>query len=448
MRSARIGWATCLLLGGVAVSLSGCLTRTKTVPVAGPVSVQTKTQPNIAQQLLSESDYGTSGSKIKAAVDAKGMFYFNEVSSENSDDCATPSADATCIKFDVDSIFASQGSAMTADVDFGDKVNSLQFIKVVSNSATKDATTDEAFDAFTETTHTEMAEYIIPISKLTGSPMAIVKKGEFSADPEDDDYGRKGTRYNISHNLQNGNVIALFATESKYLTYEDYDSDDDDAEMFAGGYWVEISQDTDETKNIVNAGVFSDAKGLVRGNSGRWALQWDSDYTNAQDQTDDDEVTATYSGKTEGGYSHKDGAGGFSGDIELKAKLFGENATARVGTEPEANDFVRASAGTVDGTIKGIKLYTFQDFGKDPKSLSGTVKLGATPISEMGTMNGSVMIGTVSKGKWSGIFSNTTVTLNAPAFVLGTYGFEHTQDSVERAFLGHFGLAHPDVATD
>ena len=441
MRSAKIGWATCLLLGGVAVSLSGCLTKDRVVRVAGATSVKNVDRYPV-HKFLAESDYGTSDSKIEAAVDADGMFYFDQISTADEE---AVDAQSTPVNFyDVKEVYASQG-AKRANVDFSDDVNVLQFLDVKSTTV---VTRNDADDGnFNKVTHTEMAEHAIPLSKLTGLPMDI------EDDKDSEAYGRKGTRYSVLHNLPNGHAIALFATESKYL--KDYGTDDEDAEMFAGGYWVEISQDADEENNVVNAGVFSDAEKLVRGDGGLWALQYNNDYTQIQDLTAspfDAEVTAKYSGKTEGGYSDKNGAGGFSGDIELTAKLFGENATARVGTGPDAEDFVDASAGTVDGTIKGIKLYTFQDFGKDPESLSGTVKLGSAPISEMGTMNGSVMIGTASKGKWSGIFSNTTVNLNAPAYVLGTYGFEHSQGSgnsaIERAFLGHFGLAHPDVDTD
>ena len=450
MRSARIGWATCLLLGGVAVSLSGCLTKTKVVDRVNNVNV-TVPAPNIAQMLLSESDYGTSGSKIKAAVNAEGMFYFPEITSDRGDGCGppgeTPAASATCVQYDIKSIFASQGTARTANVDFGNNVNSLQFIEVDGITAVKDADTDEGIQGYTEVTHQEIVKETIPFSKLTGDPKDFTDSKSSA-----DDYGRKGTRYSVLHNLPNGNAIALFATESKYL--KDYGSDDEDAEMFAGGYWVEISKDTDEENNVVNAGVFSDAKELARDNLGlgRWALLWADDETfrepNAAPYAD--EITATYSGKTEGGYSDKRGAGGFSGDIELKAKLFGENATASTGTR-DTDDYVPATAGTVSGHIDGIKLYTFQDFGNNSsKTLSGTVNLGSAPVGEMGRMKGDVTIGTVitMKGTWSGIFSDTTKTLNAPTFVLGTYGFEHTQDSVERAFLGHFGLEHPKVVQD
>ncbi|MCY4459002.1 MAG: hypothetical protein OXC26_01165 [Albidovulum sp.] len=451
MRSARIGWATCLLLGGVAVSLSGCLTKTKVVDRV-VTARETVTAPNIAQMLLAESDYGTSDSKIKAAVNAEGMFVFSEITSDNSDDCgppgSTPSAGANCIQYDIKSIFASQGTARTANVDFGNNVNSLQFIEVDDITAVKDADTDEGIQGYTEVTHQEIVKDTIPFSKLTGDP-----KDFMDSKSSTDDYGRKGNRYTVLHNLPDGNAIALFATESKYL--KDYGSDDEDAEMFAGGYWVEISKDTDGNNNVVNAGVFSDAEGLTRAFShGRWAFLWadDDNFREPNAAPYDDEITATYSGKTEGGYSDKRGAGGFSGDIELKAKLFGGYATASSGIDTRnSDDYVPAIAGTVSGHIDGIKLYTFQDFGnRSSNTLSGTVNLGSAPVGEMGTMKGDVTIGTVTtmKGMWHGIFSDTTKTLNAPTFVLGTYGFEHTQDSVERAFLGHFGLEHPDVTTD
>ncbi|MCY4463636.1 MAG: hypothetical protein OXC26_25065 [Albidovulum sp.] len=395
--------------------------------------------PNIAQMLLSESDYGTSDSKIKAAVDATAVFYFDEATTPNDDACTSPNAGDTCNNYDqVKDIFASQGTNRTVNVNFDNNLNSLQFLKIKSTTTTDTAATGGE-DTYNKIVHDEDTDFTIPFSKLTGKPKDF-QDSKSSAD----DYGRKGIRYSVLHNLPNGNAIALFATESKYL--KDYDSDNEDAEMFAGGYWVEISKDTDGENNVVNAGVFSDADSLERDSLGNWALLTDENQPNRATVANElDALTATYTGKTEGGYSQKGaGAGGFTGNIKLIAKLFGTVYAPTVVGE------ATPIAGNVEGDITGIKLYEFQNFGSNATNVPGTVSLKKADVSLMGTMKGDVEIGTVSAGNWGGIFSNTpvTTTVNAPTFVLGTYGFEHTQGSVERAFLGHFGLEHPVVDTE
>ncbi|MDE0113004.1 MAG: hypothetical protein OXN84_12085, partial [Albidovulum sp.] len=241
-------------------------------------------------------------------------------------------------------------------------------------------------------------------------------------DRDSDEYGRKGTRYNVLHTRDNGNAIVLFATNSKYLL-EDYDSDDEEsAEMFSGGYWVELSLDSNGDEVVEAAGVYSDAENLGRNSGAIWAITSNGVPTTA--------ITATYSGMTDGGYSEEGGnAGAFSGAITLVANLFGTNLAAD-------------TAGTVSGTVENIELWAFEDFGKNSKKLEDVaIRLDDASVNLMGTFNGDTKVGTNDVGNWGGIFSNTTVTDGtAPEFVVGTYGFEHS----DKAFLGHFGLANPD----
>ena len=422
MRTAKIGWATSLLLGCAAVTLSGCLTKTKNVP--GPTTSVTVAAPNKTQQLLRETDYGSDGSEIEAAVGATTLFYFAK-ETDHTGEGQTPST-----IYKDPSIYASQSSnSINANVKYADSVNAVQFLELDFSTQRDDSTqTDNA-----TVTISEVSTDTVPFSRLSS------KFEKFTDVKKPKEFGRKGTRYNILHNKANGNAIALFVTESKYL--KDYDSDDDNAEMFAGGYWVELSQDSDGKAVVEAAGVFSDAKGLTRGRDTSNELVWLTDENNSAITYDASgtEVTATYMGKTEGGYSEKSvsGAGAFTGEIELVAKLFGTNSQVS-GNDP-------ATAGTVSGTVDGIKLWAFQDFGNNVTDLSGvTVTLNETAISLLGTFGGSVNVGTVSgSGKWGGIFSNTTVNTGAPHFVIGTYGFEHS-GTKDRAFLGHFGLANPN----
>ncbi|MDE0304178.1 MAG: hypothetical protein OXI87_04735 [Albidovulum sp.] len=409
MRTAKIGWVTTLLLGCAAVTLSGCLTKTRYV-AGTTTTVETKT-PNIAQELLAVSDYGTDTSKILGAIEADAKFYFDE--SEEAGGTTAGGETVESVAFASPSYSASQSSNdARVNVHFGaNDVNSLRFLTLdTSTDADGAATADDLTDD--EITYSEKIQNSITLSMLTSA------HDVFEDDKDSDEFGRKGTRYNVIHTRENGNAIVLFATESKYLM--DYSSDDEDAEMFSGGYWVELSTDSDGDKVVQAAGVYSDAGNLNREQGAVWAI--------AAGVGSNDEVTATYSGMTDGGYSDDDGkAGAFSGAITLVAELFPSGVTA--------------NAGTVSGTVENIKLWAFQNFGDPSEDLDDVaITLGDAPVSLMGTFNGNTMVGTNDVGNWGGIFSNTTVSVgNMPEYVVGTYGFEHS----DKAFLGHFGLANP-----
>ena len=179
MRSARIGWATCLLLGGVAVSLSGCLTKDRVVQVAGATSVKNVDRYPV-HKLLAVSDYGTSNSKIEDAVEATGMFYFDAISSDTV--AAANDQSDPVNTYNVKEVFASQG-AKRANVDFSGDVNALQFLEVKTTTVLKPNSDGDAH--YSEITHTAMAEHTIPFSKLTGLPMDI------EDDKDDEDGGEE-----------------------------------------------------------------------------------------------------------------------------------------------------------------------------------------------------------------------------------------------------------------
>ncbi len=418
MRISRIGWVTTLLLGCTAVALSGCLKRAARVQHTTSTVLGTVHTPNLVQSLLKVSDYGTSTSKKLAAVKSEALFNFDQAT-KTVDENGDPDP---LVKYGNPQYFASQSSSNSNKVNvfFRDNgINTVRF-KTIDSSTDDGADPDDAADDIV--TYTEKIRDSIALSALTSTT------GDLDEDRDSDEYGRKGTRYNVLHTRDNGNAIVLFATNSKYLL-EDYSSEaEKNAEMFSGGYWVELSLDTDgETRVVEAAGVYSDAKNLVRNPGAVWEL--------APSDASGTAVTATYSGMTDGGYSEEDGdAGAFTGAISLTAKLFGSNYTAPDGADP-------ATAGSVSGTVEDIKLWAFEDFGNMSEDLEDiAIELSDADVSLKGTFNGNTEIGTKNVGKWGGIFSNTTVsTGGAPKFVVGTYGFEHS----DKAFLGHFGLANP-----